>query len=541
VPQGAYDVAIVGGGHNGVVAAGYLARAGLSVIVLERRAVVGGPCATVEFMPGYHASYSNSPGSLEPKIVPDLELARFGLRFTTANPSLVQPFDDGSCFHAWRERERVVEELRRYSDHDSAAYFTLFEYFHAFARTLEVSLFEPPPSLAEIASRLTTLEDEEAFGKIILGSIRDLLDDWLESDQVKALPAILAVMSNWVGPSTPGTPFQLLIRPLSLASVALDPSYDPRAQPLRGSTGLPVGGMGSIPRAMEGFCRGRGVVIRTNSAVTRILVGGERVKGIVLENGEEIAASIVLSNLHPRLTFLELIEPSHLAPQFRSQVEGIVTRGSAFKMVLALDGLPRIGNPRNQEEREAFARCQFRIAPSMDYIERAFADAQQGKPSRFPMMWGLTPSVADPSLAPPGKQIMSVNIWHAPHQLAGDRNWDVEREVFGKRCIEVLSAYIPNLKDIIRDYRFLSPRDIEEDLSLVASNITHGDMVPSNMFSLRPLAGWSQYRTPIRGLYLCGSSTWPGGYVSGLPGHNAGHQVLRDLRRKLLPAPAASG
>jgi phytoene dehydrogenase-like protein len=154
------------------------------------------------------------------------------------------------------------------------------------------------------------------------------------------------------------------------------------------------------------------------------------------------------------------------------------------------------------------------------------------------MMWGLTPSVADPSLAPPGKQIMSINIWHAPHHLADGGNWDIERDVFGKRCIEVLSSYIPNLEDIIHDYRFLSPRDIEEDLSLVASNITHGDMVPSNMFSLRPLAGWSHYRTPIGGLYLCGSSTWPGGYVSGLPGHNASHQVLRDLRDKLLPAPA---
>jgi phytoene dehydrogenase-like protein len=337
------------------------------------------------------------------------------------------------------------------------------------------------------------------------------------------------VMSNWVSPSTPGTPYQLLIRPLSLASVALDAAYDPRSQPLRGSTGLPVGGMGSIPRAMERFCRSRGVAIRTNSAVTRILVSGDGVRGIVLENGEEIAAPVVLSNLHPRLTFLDLLEPSELPTEFRDRVAGMVTRGSAFKMVLALDGLPRIGNPSNQEELEAFARCQFRIAPSMDYIERAFADAQQGNPSRFPMMWGLTPSVADPSLAPPGKQIMSVNIWHAPHQLADGGDWEDERDVFGKRCIEVLSDYVPNLKEIIRDYRFHSPHDIEKELSLVASNITHGDMVPSNMFSLRPLAGWSRYRTPISGLYLCGSSTWPGGYVSGIPGHNASHQVLRDL------------
>jgi phytoene dehydrogenase-like protein len=522
-----YDAIVVGGGHNGLTAAGYMARDGLKVLVLERRPVVGGPCSPLEFFPGYWGAFTNSPGSLEPKVVHDLELERFGLEFVRADPSVVQPLDHERIFAAWRDRDRFVEELGRFSSRDAKAYYEFFDFLNRFARTLRVSLFEPPPSLAELTARLTTWQDEEAFGKIFLGSIRDLLDEWFEAEEVKAPLAILSLMSNLVGPSTPGTPAMLLMRPLSLASGTVSGPHDPRVQPMRGSTGLPRGGMGSITKAMRAFLESRGGVVRTDAEVVRILVRDGAVTGVALATGEELSGRVVVSNLNPRTTLIGLVEPQHLSAGFRERVEKLVMRGNQFKVGLALAGLPRFVGARTDDEVRAFASCQFRIAPTLDYMERAYDDAKYGRWSDRAMMWGLTPSVTDPTLAPPGRHLMSVNIYHAPYELR-EGDWATERDRFGKRCIDVLGEYVPNLKDLIVDYRFWSPRDLERELGLVEGNITQGDLVPGRMFSLRPLAGWSDYRTPICGLYLCGSGTWPMGYVSAIPGHNAGHQVLRD-------------
>lgn len=524
-----FDVIVVGGGHNGLVAAFYLAQSGLRTLVLERRPVVGGPSATVEYFPGYHAAITNSPGSLEPKIVRDMALQSFGLRFTRPDPSLVHPFDDGRAFVAWRDRDRVNATLRAFSDHDAVAYYRLFADLQAFADRLRVSLFEPPPSLAELVSRLSSEEDEEQFAKVYLGSIRDLLDERFESNQVKAVIAVLSVMHNRAGPATPGTPAMLMQRPLSIASHSVSAQDDPRRQPLRGSTGLPIGGMGAIPRAMEAANRQLGVEIRTGAEVARILVKDGRAYGVVLADGQEVEARIVLSNLNPRTTFLDLVDPQKLSEEFRDRVSGIRMQGSQFKIGLALDGLPRFAVAGSDAEAQAFASCQFRIAPSMDYMERAWDDAKYGRWSHEPMMWGLTPSVMDPELAPPGRHLMSVNVYHAPEKLA-DGDWAIEKERFGRQCIDVLSRYIPNLADIITDCRFWSPQDFVDEYGLVGANITHGDMLPGQMFSLRPLAGWSRYRTPVSGLYLCGSGTWPGGFISGIPGHNSSAAVLEDLR-----------
>ena len=524
-----YDVILAGGGHNGLTCAAYLARAGLRVLVCERRHIVGGPCAEYEYFPGYRASITNSPGSLEPKVVADLELERHGLTFTHPDPTLMFPFPDGRAFIGWRDRDRVAEQIRGFSARDVDGYAALFDFLNRFAERLGVSLFEAPPTLRVLASRLETPEDEEAFARVFLGSVADLLDEFLESGRLKSMLAMLGVMSSWVSPLSPGSATWLMMRPMSLASSSVAAGHDPRRQVLRGSTGLPLGGMGSIVRAMRRSFEAAGGEVRTECEVSRILVAGGRAAGVALADGEEIGAATVVSNLDPWTTYLDLIDASCLEPGFRAAVERLPRRGSAFKVALALDGIPDFAAaPRGLER--ACAGCQFRIAPSIEYQDRAFDDAKRGRPSRGPVFWGLFPSMADPSLAPPGRHILSANVFHAPVELR-EGSWTIERDRYGEHCIDVLGEYLPGLRDRIVDRRFWSPADLEAEFGLPGANITHLDMTPRHMFGLRPVAGFSDYRSPIAGLYNCGSSTWPGGTVTGAPGHNAGRRVLADLGR----------
>ena len=524
-----YDVIVAGGGHNGLTCAAYLARAGLRVLVCERRHIAGGPCAEYEYFPGYRASITNSPGSLEPKVVADLELERHGLTFTHPDPTLMFPFPDGRAFVGWRDRTRVAEQIRRFSARDVDGYAALFDFLNRFAERLGASLFETPPTLRALISRLETPEDEEAFAKVFLGSVADLLDEFLESAHVKSMLAMLGVMSNWLSPLSPGSATWLMMRPMSLASSSVAAGHDPRRQVLRGSTGLPLGGMGSIVRAMRRSLEAAGGEVRTECEVRRILVRGERAAGVVLADGEEIGAGIVVSNLDPWTTYLDLIEASCLDPGFRASIERLPRRGSAFKVALALNGVPDFAAAPKGLER-ACAGCQFRIAPSIEYQDRAFEDAKQGRPSRGPVFWGLFPTMADPALAPPGRQLLSANIFHAPNELR-EGSWSTERDRFGEHCIDILAEYLPGLRDRIVDRRFWSPVDLEAEFGLPGANITHLDMTPRHMFGLRPLAGFSDHRSPIAGLYNCGSSTWPGGTVTGAPGHNASRRVLGDLER----------
>ena len=528
-----HEVIVVGGGHNGLSCAAYLARAGVDVLVLEQRHIVGGPCAEYEFFPGYRASMTNSPGSLEPKIVADLELERFGLTFTQPNPTLMFPFPDGRAFIGFRERERVAAQIRQFSEKDVDGFPALFDFLNRFAERLGVSIFEPPPTLRELGARLKTPEDEEAFAKLFLGSVADLLDEYLESPCLKAPLAQLGVVSNRVGPLSAGSASWLLARPMSLASSCIDLAHDPRRQVLRGSTGLPLGGMGSIVRTMRQSLEEAGGTVRTEARVAQILANDEGAQGVVLEDGEQIDADIVVSNLNPWTTFLELVEPERLDADFRARVSALPKKGSTFKIALSLDALPHFAASPKGLEREC-AGCQFRIAPSIEYQERAFDDTKYGRCSESPTFWGLFPTVADPSLAPPGKHVLSANTFEAPIELA-EGSWDTERERFGDHCIKVLEEYMPGLRNLIIDKRFWSPVDLEREFGLPGSNIAHLDMTPRHMFGLRPLPGCSDYTTPIRGLYLCGSSCWPGGTVTGVPGHNASRKIVGDLERRHVP------
>ena len=524
-----FDVVVVGAGHNGLTCAGYLARAGLKVVVLERRESVGGLCTEYEFMPGFKASMPNSPGSLEPKVVSDLKLKKFGLKFSSPDPSLVVPFPDSRAMVAWRDPQQTAEEIRKFSVNDVTAYSKFFEYLNEFARKTGVSLFKPPPSIKELAHRLETPEDEQAFSRIVLGSLKDLLDDWFDSEELKSVIAAISATSNLAGPYTPGTAYLLLMRPLSLASSGVGAGHDPRKQYLRGSTGLPIGGMGAVTQAMQRSIEASGGVIRVNVGVKQIVAGITGIEGVELDDGEFIRATTVVSNLHPRTTLVDLLSDPSQEPRFKQNVRQLPERGSVFKLALALDGVPTFKAAPAGLER-AYASCQFRLAPSLDYMERAYDDAKYGRPSEEPIILGLIPSLSSPDMAPEGKHIMSCNVWHAPVELT-EGSWKVEREKMASRCIEIISRSMPDIKDRIIDYRALSPLDLEEEFGLRNGNIMHLEMMPTQMFGLRPLAACSAYKTPTKGLYLCGSGTWPGGTVSGIPGHNAAQIILNNAKK----------
>lgn len=524
-----YDAILVGGGHNGLVAAFYLARAGLKVLVLERRPIVGGPAATVEYFPGYFGAITNSPGSVEPKIVADMELERFGLKWIKPDPAVVMPFPDGKIFVGWRDQAKLHAAIARdFSARDAEAFPKLFKFFDDFAARIKVSLFEPPPTLAQLAARLKTPTDEEDFATIFFGTIRDMVERYFESEEVRTSVAMMAGAVGVAGPSTPGTPIALLMRPMSLFSTTVRAFHDPRNQPLRGSTGLPLGGMGSIVASMRRSLEALGVTIKTEAAVAHIMVGGDgAVRGVTLADGTEFTAPIVVSNLHPRTTLVDLVERGHVPDDLTSRLNALPKGGAAFKVVLALDEPPLFA-AAPPDQAQAFSSCQIRIAPNMAYLEQVHQDYLARRSTECPRLLGLIPSMVDPTMAPEGKHLLSFNAWFFPPELAGT-SWEQERDVMGERIIKILTQYIPSLGRSITARKFYAPIDLEREFGLIGGNYTHIDMTPQHMFGLRPLAGLSDYRTPVRGLYLCGASTWPGGTVTGVPGHNAGQQVLRDL------------
>jgi phytoene dehydrogenase-like protein len=524
-----FDAIVIGGGHNGLVAAGYLAGAGLSVAVLERAARAGGPLATIEFMPGYRTTIANSPGSLEPKIVADLELERHGLRFTPLDPTLVHPLADGSMFVGWRDRDRTARQFESYAPGEHARYEAFFAYLQQFAERLGVSMFREPPTLQELTRNLTSIADQEAFGRIFFGSVRDLFDEFELAWQTQTLIAPMAVVGGSFTPSTPGTPVNLLTRPLSLASLRAEDGYDPRRMPLRGSTGMPAGGMGAIADSMVASAVARGVVVRTGAAADRILLRDSAVTGVVTTTGEQFTTPNVIAACAPRITLQTLLRDEPEWDDFRVRLDRKPIHGKAFKVVAALDGPPLYRTTPDNADPLALAAAQFRIAPSMEYLEDSHSEMLRGRIAANPVVWGLCPSLSSEGLAPPGKHLLSLNISTAPYRLR-EGSWAGERDKLARRAIAAVAEWMPNIPDLISDFRCLDPEDFERDFGLVEANMTHGDLAPWNQFWMRPLPGLHAYRTPTRGLYLSGNGTWPGNFISGLSGHNASQAVLTDLR-----------
>ncbi|HKX32163.1 MAG TPA: NAD(P)/FAD-dependent oxidoreductase [Blastocatellia bacterium] len=529
-----YDVLIIGGGHNGLVTAGYLARAGLKVMVLERRETLGGACVTEEVWPGFKVStLSYLCSLLQPRIIQDLELHRFGYQIYPKDPSFFTAFPDGRHIFFWQDLRQTVAEIAKFSTRDAETYPRYEEELAHLAEWAESLLLETPPNIVRrklgdllklggLGMRTLKLGDDGLVRlfKIMTQSAREFLNERFESNEIKTTLATDGVIGTNGGPATPGTAYILLHHVMGGA-----------AGP-RGLWGFIRGGMGAISQALADSARAKGATIRAGAEVDQVLIKDGAASGVVLRNGEELRAKVVVSNADPKRTFMKLVARQHLDADFRRSIENLRIEGSSFKINLALDGLPNFKAypSRSDGQPDLPHRTTMHVCPSMDYVDRAWEDAKQGRLSEHPMLECTIPTAYDDSIAPPGKHIMCIFAQYAPYTLQ-DGVWNQElKDRFADRCLEALAEYAPNIKEIILHRQVISPLDLEEEYGLTGGNIFHGEMEPDQLFFMRPVAGWAQYRTPIRRLYLCGSGAHPGGGVMGAPGYNAAREILRDLK-----------
>lgn len=516
-----YDAIIIGGGHNGLVAACYLARAGYKALVLERYHTVGGAAITEEIHPGFRVSVASYSMSLmRPEIIETLGLPRYGFEVYPKQPSYFMPFPDGEHLFLYAgDRERSKAAIARFSPRDAANYDAWEDFWDRCCDIIEPTLMQPPISLGELAERFSAAGCADDFRRLMLLSTTDLLDEFFENERVKATMAPQSLISTMAGPGTPGSPFVFLVHAIGRA-----------IQGRRGIWGYVKGGMGTVTRTLAAAARDLGVEIRTEAAVAEVLVQGGVAAGVVLANGETIRARAVLSNADPKRTFLGLTPASALPAEFRQRIErNYRIGGTVFKLNLALDELPRYTAAPPDVAPEICSRATVDIAPSLAYLERAWDDFKAGQPSREPFIEIFSQSPTDPTMAPPGKHVLSCFCQYFPYEVAG-RSWDDGlREEVADRIVAKLAEYAPNIKGAVIARQMLSPLDLERRFGLTGGNIFHGEMTPDQSFNLRPLAGWSDYRTPLAGLYLCGSGAFPGGGVTGIPGHNAAQVVIEEL------------
>lgn len=524
-----YDAVVIGGGHNGLVSGSYLAKNGYSVLVLESRMVPGGPAGDFDFFPGYRGAFTNSPGSFDPMVLRELDLARYGLRFFSPALAVVHRFED-STFIGWRDKAKLAAEIDRFGRGESNRYAELIADLDYLGKNLPVSLYQVPDPLDVIERKLETSRARTLFEKVFRGTLRELMDEYLESPQMKAVLMMLALNGNRISPDEPGSAIGLLLRPLAISThTQVDSAFE--ASPLRGSAGLPIGGMNSIIEALVQLISAHPrCAVRTNSRVASVVRNSSTgTFDVILDNGASVSARHVLSAMDPRTTICEIFDSFDELDAARKEFTNNTIRGSSFKMALALDALPEYaGLPEGVTNADASA-CQFRIAHSDVAIANAVDEALAGRPSTHPIMWGLNLSVASPGYhSPDGSYLLSVNAWHAPYDQATE-TWDRDSlDSFGNRCLDDIRGLLPDIDSKIVDTRFLGPVEIEATLGLPQSNITYGDMSVAGLFGGRPVPSLQGPGTPVEGLYLCGSGVWPGGYVTGIPGRNAAQALMAD-------------
>ena len=525
-----YDAVVIGGGHNGLTAAAYLARAGLSTLVLERREIIGGCCVTEEIAPGCRVSTTSYIASmLRPEVISELHLGDHGLRMVPCDPAIQVPFPDGHVVPWWVDRERAKQEFSKISAKDAERFVQVDDQLKKLARYLQPFFLEPPPEVDP--STLSGWSDIFRIGKrfygiskteiaqlisFLTGSLGEFLDRNYESEKMKTLFLANNVYGKHGGPYQPGSAIGLLFHLLSGGEHALQGFY-----------GHVIGGMGSITQALAAAARKLGAEIQTSTPVAHIALRNGCADCVVTEDGTEIRARMILSNADPKRTFLKLVAAKDLPEDFLSAIGGIKMDGPCAKVNLVLSEEPRFTG--TSPHATPLQRTFYTLVPSLEFAERCYDIAKFGDIPEELWVDCVVSSNADASLAPPGKHILTCFVQYVPYRLR-EGNWDEKRELLGDRVIKKIAEYAPNVPNAVVARQVLTPLDLERTYGLTEGNIFHGDLRLEQLFFMRPVAGWSQYRTPIDGLYLCGAGAHPGGGVTGAPGRNAAHQALRDWK-----------
>ncbi len=523
------DVVIIGGGHNGLACAAYLAKAGLDVLVLEKRGVVGGAAATEEPWPGYRVSSASYVVSLmPPQVVRELDLKRFGYEVSIITPDYFVPFPDGTALTLWGDVERDAAAIGRFNERDAAAYVEFDRYFDRVARLLKDLLFVVPPNMnlrdlpkwAATAGRFRKWSGRDLHETVRLFtmSAADFLDEWFEDERVKGALATQAIIGAWCGPMTPGSAYVLMHHWIG--------EVDGHA----GAWGWVKGGMGGISAAMARAAEAAGAEIRTDAEVDRVAINASgRAVGVALADGSLVRAQRVVSCAHPVTTYLSLIGEERLPGDVVRDVRRYRTRSGSVKLNVALSELPAF--PAWDQEGDPH-KGLVAVSPSIEYLERAWDDAKYGRMSEHPYVEVVFPTAHEPEgLAPRGKHLMLGFSQYGPYELA-EGSWDQGgRDDYAARVLKALGEFAPSLESAVEHLEVLTPRDIEERFGLIGGNIMQGELTPDQLFSFRPIPGHGDYRSPVAGMYLCGSGTHPGGGVMGVPGRNAASVILRDHKR----------
>jgi len=525
------DIVIIGGGHNGLVTAFYLAKAGFKPLVLERRNQVGGAAITEEFHPGFHSSLlAHSTGPLRPKVVSDMQLEKHGLKLIAPEVAVTSLSPDGRALILYRDLNKAAQEIAKFSEADAAKYREFHSALEKPSRVISKALALTPPEISRPSKA-------DLFGLLQLGrsvrglgkkstydllrwapmAVADIVSEFFETDLLRATIAARGIFGTFLGPWSAGTSLVLLLR------AAGDPNP-------AGSNSFAHGGMGAVTQAMAAAAQAAGAEIRTGAEVAEIKIENNGAQGVVLANGEEIQARAVISNADPKRTFLKLMDPVLLSPTFTKRLQNYRMNGTVAKINLALSGLPTF-TALNGNSGALTGRIQ--IGPEIDYLERAFDESKYGNFSRAPYLEITIPSLADPSLAPDGKHVMSIYMQFAPYKLKNG-NWrdDAQRTALGDTVIKTIARYAPDLPGKILHRQIITPLDLEETYGLTGGQIFHGELALDQIFTMRPMLDWARYRTPIENLYLCGSGTHPGTGLTGGSGANAAREILKDLKAR---------
>lgn len=523
-----YDAIVIGAGHNGLITAGYLGRAGKKVLVVEARDVVGGACTSEELIPG--ATWSSCAfiaSLLRPEIIAELELERYGLEMYQTEANEVSIFPDGSHLFVWKDMDKTLKEIEKFSKSDAGAFLDFGLRVKKFASILTPFLMAPAPSRSQVLAAFEAAGAEDLFNEMVLLSTKDLLDRYFENEHIKGLFTFFGMISVWGGPSTPGTGYVYGHHSVGEFKGTL------------GQWGFVKGGMGGITQAMARSAEAHGTEIRLNSPVRKVVVDRGRATGVELASGEIISARTVISNADPQRSMLQLLPAGAIDAKLTAKLEDYDARGSMARIHLLIDELPDyIGFPAGEFGPQH--QAQAIMGASIENFERAWEAERRGEiPDDF-VIEAVIQSTHDSSLAPAGKHTMTLGVQQLPFELAGT-DWDTIRDEWADRVLEVLFRYAPNLRGHILERVIITPKDLERDYGLTGGNIFHGAMFFDQLFNNRPTPELADYRTPVADYYLCGSGTHPGGGVMGANGHNAAQVVIADLNGTAAPTAARVG